>query len=62
MPIQSTRKLIPWGGTYAVTIPAGWVRFYGLKAGDRLEMVANGEIIIKRIEKEPEGQTVKTEA
>ncbi|MCL0090257.1 AbrB/MazE/SpoVT family DNA-binding domain-containing protein, partial [Dehalococcoidia bacterium] len=50
MPILSKRKLFPIGQTFGVTIPVGWVRYHGLKAGDHLEMIADGEIIIRRIE------------
>ena len=60
MPIQSTRKLFPIGQTFGVTIPIGWVRYYGLKAGDRVEMIAGEEIIIRRIDKrQQEGENKK---
>ncbi|MCL0093008.1 AbrB/MazE/SpoVT family DNA-binding domain-containing protein [Dehalococcoidia bacterium] len=54
MPIQSIRKLMPMGATYVISVPVGWVRYHGLKAGDHLEMIADGEIIIRRIEEKRE--------
>lgn len=47
MPTLTFRKLIRFGeDTLVVTIPAGWVRYYGLKAGDKLKVVADGELVI----------------
>lgn len=30
-----------------VTLPKGWLRFMGIKPGDIVEVVTNGEIIIR---------------
>ena len=57
MPVQSERKLIPLGSTLAVTIPVGWARYYGLKAKDRVTLIANGEIVIRRLEEKGENRT-----
>ena len=48
MPTLTLRKLIKFGESGLVlSIPKGWVRYYGLKAGDRLEVIANGELTIR---------------
>ncbi|MFC1871653.1 AbrB/MazE/SpoVT family DNA-binding domain-containing protein [Chloroflexota bacterium] len=48
MPTLTVRKLIKFGESgLALTIPKGWTRYYGLKAGDRLEVIANGELVIR---------------
>jgi bifunctional DNA-binding transcriptional regulator/antitoxin component of YhaV-PrlF toxin-antitoxin module len=47
VPIQSERSLMRMGNTFVVTIPAGWCRYYGLKAKDRVILTANGEIVIR---------------
>jgi AbrB family looped-hinge helix DNA binding protein len=48
MPTISTRSLIKMGaGGLVITIPKGWSRYYGLKPGDRLEVIANGELTIR---------------
>ena len=30
-----------------VTLPKGWLRYMGLKSGDKVEVITNGEIIIR---------------
>lgn len=30
-----------------MTLPKAWIRYYGLIAGDRLEVIANGELTIR---------------
>ena len=48
MPTLALRKLIKFGESGLVlTVPKGWTRYYGLKAGDRLEVIANGELTIR---------------
>ena len=50
MPTLTLRKLIKFGQTGLVlTIPKGWSRYYDLKAGDRLEVIANDELIIRPV-------------
>ena len=50
MPTLTFRKLIKFGENgVVVTIPKGWQRYYGLKAGDRLEVIANEELIIRPV-------------
>lgn len=48
MPTLTVRKLIKFGHDgLVITVPRGWVRFYRLSAGDQLEVIANGELIIR---------------
>jgi len=47
MPILVERSLIKLGSCLAVTLPASWIRYYGLKAGDRVEIVGNGDLVIR---------------
>ena len=50
MPTQTLRKAIKLGKfQLVVTLPAGWVRYYNLKAGDRLEVTANGKLTVRPI-------------
>jgi AbrB family looped-hinge helix DNA binding protein len=48
MPMIFERRLIKMGeGGLVITVPKGWIRFYGLKAGDKLEVITDGEITIR---------------
>jgi hypothetical protein len=48
MPSIFERTLIPMGeGGCVITLPVFWLRFYGLKAGDKVTLIANDEIVIK---------------
>ena len=48
MPMLLLRSLIRMGdGGLVVTVPKGWAAFYGLKPGDKVELVADDEIIIR---------------
>jgi len=50
MPTVTTRKVIKLGKNgLVITLPAGWVRYYHLKAGDRLEVIANKKLIVRPI-------------
>jgi bifunctional DNA-binding transcriptional regulator/antitoxin component of YhaV-PrlF toxin-antitoxin module len=56
MPTLTLRKLIKFGQRgMVVTVPRGWVRYYGLKAGDRLEVIADGELRIRPVIEESSG-------
>lgn len=51
------RSLMKMGnGGLVVSIPSGWARYYGLSAGDKVEVVSNGKTLPKRID----AQTRKT--
>ena len=48
MGFKFKRKLIPIGQTsIGVIIPSGWLRYNNLGKGDRVEIIVNGDIIIK---------------
>jgi len=50
MPTITSRKVIKLGKNgLVITLPAGWVRYYNLKAGDRLEVIANEKLIVRPI-------------
>ena len=58
MPILVERKLFKIGeGAIAVTLPKAWIRYYHLKPGDKVEIVGNGELII-RIKAGPEEKSL----
>ncbi|GAH73943.1 unnamed protein product [marine sediment metagenome] len=49
MPHKETRKLVRIGEvSVGVTLPVGWLRYFNLKAGDKVEVISNGDIVIKR--------------
>ena len=48
MPTLSVRKAIKFGSNgLAITLPIAWVRYHGLKAGDRLEVIADGKLTVR---------------
>lgn len=48
MPIKVERTLFKIGeGGFAVTLPKAWVRFYQLEPGDKVEIIANDDLIIR---------------
>ena len=52
MPAIFERSLIKMGaGGLVITLPKSWTRYYNLKAGDKLEVIADGKLIIRPIRK-----------
>ncbi len=52
MPIKVERTLFKIGeGGFAVTLPKAWINYYQLKPGDKVEVIADSEIVI-RVKKE----------
>ena len=48
MPIQVERTLFRIGnGGFAVTVPKAWVRYRKLQPGDKVEVVADEDLIIR---------------
>lgn len=48
MPTLTLRKLIRFGDDgLVITVPKSWARYYQLKPGDQLEVIADGELIIR---------------
>jgi AbrB family looped-hinge helix DNA binding protein len=35
------------GSSLMVTLPKGWIRYMGIKPGDKVEVITNGEVIIR---------------
>jgi len=49
MPNLVERSVIDMGqGSYIITLPKPWVRYFGIKPGEKLEVISNGELIIRR--------------
>lgn len=50
MPIEHIRNIIKFGsGSYVVTLPKAWLRFYKLDERDMVRVVANGKVTIEPI-------------
>lgn len=48
MPGLNERTVIDLGqGSYVVCLPKAWLRYYGLKPGDKVEVISNGEVTIR---------------
>jgi antitoxin component of MazEF toxin-antitoxin module len=47
MPSLENRKIYAAGRSLAITLPKGWLSYFGLKAGDEVQIVANGELVIR---------------
>jgi len=47
--MSSTRKgkIVKVGGSLWITLPAPWLRYYGLGKGDVVELVYDGEVRVK---------------
>lgn len=55
MPTLTERTLMPMGdGGLVMTIPKSWARYYGLKAGDKVIVITNGELTVQVKEKTEE--------
>ncbi len=53
MPTLTLRKLIRFGdGGLVITLPKSWVRYYQLKPGDQLEVIADSELVIRVVKVE----------
>ena len=57
MPTLVERTIFKIGsGGFAVTLPKAWIRYYRLKAGDKVEIVANDDLTIRVKPKEKSGK------
>ncbi len=58
MPIIEERRIYRSSkSSCAITLPRGWLRYFRLEAGDKVEIEANGELIIRPIRKvKPSGK------
>jgi len=55
MPILVERSLIKLGTALVVSLPKAWTRYFQLRAGDRVEIVGNDDLVI-RVKKEKKGK------
>jgi bifunctional DNA-binding transcriptional regulator/antitoxin component of YhaV-PrlF toxin-antitoxin module len=47
MPTKFERSVIDMGqGSYIITLPKSWVRYFGIKPGEKLTVIANGDLVI----------------
>jgi len=53
MPIPEERPLFKTGESLAVTLPRVWIKHFHLRAGDRVEIVVDEELVI-RVKREGE--------
>jgi len=59
MPIEVERSLFKTGeDSLAVTLPKAWTRYLRLKAGDRVLIVVNDNLVIRLKEKERQEEKV----
>jgi bifunctional DNA-binding transcriptional regulator/antitoxin component of YhaV-PrlF toxin-antitoxin module len=48
VPSKYQRSVIPIGeGGLCITLPKSWTDYNNIKAGDKVDMIVNGEIIIR---------------
>ncbi|AQY72686.1 AbrB family transcriptional regulator [Dehalococcoides mccartyi] len=48
MPLLVERKLFKIGeGGFAVTLPKAWINYHRLQPGDKVELVIDGDLIIR---------------
>lgn len=56
MPTLVERTVIDMGqGSYIITLPKPWLRYFGIQPGDKLEIETDGDLIIRR----PKGKRIK---
>lgn len=57
MPSSYTQRIIDMRqGSYMISLPKPWLRYFGLKPGDELEVIANGELTIRPPKREANGK------
>jgi len=48
MPNLVERSVIDMGqGSYVITLPKPWVRYFQIQPGDKLEVISNDDLIIR---------------
>ena len=48
MPISEERMIYRVGkSSLAITLPQNWLRYFGLTAGDSVQLTGNGDLIIR---------------
>jgi len=54
MPTLTMRKIIRFGDDgLVITIPISWARYHRLNPGDVVQVIADGELIIRLTKREP---------
>ncbi len=49
MPTLVERTVIDMGqGSYIITLPKPWLRYFGIRPGDKLEIETDGDLIRRR--------------
>ncbi len=57
MPVIFERKLFKIGeGGVAVTLPKAWINYHRLKPGDRIEVVIDGDLVIRVRKQDPKDE------
>ncbi|MEK7848504.1 MAG: AbrB/MazE/SpoVT family DNA-binding domain-containing protein [Chloroflexota bacterium] len=52
MPTETVRSIIDLGqGSVVITLPKAWVRYYGLRPGDKVLVVTNGKLVVKPLKR-----------
>ena len=49
MAVKAINRVCKVGSGYAVFLPVGWIRYYNLKSGSLVEVIADDDVIIKPI-------------
>jgi len=48
MPQQEERTISRVGcSSMMITLPKGWLRFHHLRAGDKVDVITNGELLVR---------------
>ena len=48
MPQQEERTISRVGcNSLMITLPKGWLRFHRLRAGDKVQVITNGELLVR---------------
>lgn len=48
MPILVERRIVKFGeNSLGVTLPRGWLKYYQLRQGDRVEVIVDNEVVIR---------------
>jgi AbrB family looped-hinge helix DNA binding protein len=57
MPTLQQRSVIDMGqGSYVITLPKPWLRYFGIQPGDKLEIETDGDLIIRRPKRKRQNQ------
>ena len=63
MPILEERMIYRVGkSSLAITLPLSWLKYFGLGAGDRVEITGNGELTIRPRKRQDNGKAESSQA